>query len=222
MLGDFVSLLRIANFPYILLQCVGAMVPEWLWCRWIFIRFLYFCPSCPRLYAIHSTVCWNVGNVYIWFVKRDWRDQLLFSHNKFNIIKQNSRWWKTVLTTVSRGSHGLWTVSWWKDLTAAGRPVNEVAEGGMGWRLRRSSLSSLRFLFYPLSLFFLFHPLLESLFAGLRSLAALHVLNFSVFRLMKSSQLLFVVNWSLTRFYKSCTLFDRPRFHLPVNYGART
>ena len=91
MLGDFVSLLRIATYPHILLQCVGAMVPEWLWCRGIFIRFLYFCPSCPRLYAIHSTVCWNVGNVYIWFVKRDWRDQLLFSHNKFNIIKQNSR-----------------------------------------------------------------------------------------------------------------------------------
>ena len=31
------SLLRIATYPHILLQCVGAMVPEWLWRRGIFI-----------------------------------------------------------------------------------------------------------------------------------------------------------------------------------------
>ena len=76
-------------------------------------------------------------------------------------------------TPDSRGSHGLWTVSWCKNLTAAGTPENEMAEGGMRWSLRRSSVSPLRFLFYPLSLFFLFHPQLESLFAGLGSLAAL-------------------------------------------------
>ena len=36
------SLLRIATYPHILLQCVGAMVPEWLWRRGIFIPFFVF------------------------------------------------------------------------------------------------------------------------------------------------------------------------------------
>ena len=63
MLGGFVSLLRIATFPHILLECVGAIVPEWIWCGGIFILFLYFVPSWPRVYATHSIVCWNVGSV---------------------------------------------------------------------------------------------------------------------------------------------------------------
>ena len=93
MLEDFVALLRKATFPHISLQCVGAMVLEWLWCRdisFVFCSFVHidlgFTPYIALFVGMWETPIYDpsreIGDINIY---------ILFSHYKFNIIRQNSR-----------------------------------------------------------------------------------------------------------------------------------